>query len=378
MEKVLIWTKAYNAERTIRRTIESVLGQTYENWQYYVLDNGSTDATGTIIRKYVQKDSRIHIQRNDQNIFDAMFDPDDLDCDAFDYIAFLDADDEYKPEFLEKATKFAQTSALDMVMCGSDFINTANGKAAGTRQIGENNLVIEDRDFGQSFSVCFQFYRTYWGKLIRMPLVKQLNVHELPKVTYGLDTIFILALVQKSARVGILGGTLHKYYVSAKSVSYQWHDRRIISDIMLFDVARDFLISKCGSLSPRNEEFLLLVYMNALLDTLRVLLNSNVSDAEKLDALREMFLCEHTKVLAAWEQFGGHFNNAGEHTKRRGELFLAAAQWLLSRKEIADEQIVSYCELGEFLCAACENADGWLFFSNRQTGSHLQKNNKRR
>jgi hypothetical protein len=48
--------------------------------------------------------------------------------------------------------------------------------------------------------------------------------------------------------------------------------------------------------------------------------------------------------------------------RRNGTHRSPAAQWRLTREEVADEQIEGYCELGEFLCAACENADGWIFF----------------
>ena len=56
---IYIATTAYNAEHTIKQCIESVLNQTSGEFIYYLCDNGSTDATGDIIRSYAQKDSRI-------------------------------------------------------------------------------------------------------------------------------------------------------------------------------------------------------------------------------------------------------------------------------------------------------------------------------
>ena len=50
---------AYNAQATIRRTIESILNQTFENFQYYILDNASADDTEDIIGEYAEKDQRI-------------------------------------------------------------------------------------------------------------------------------------------------------------------------------------------------------------------------------------------------------------------------------------------------------------------------------
>ena len=63
---VSVVTPVYNGEKYIAECIESVLAQTYTNWEYIILDNCSTDRTGDIIREYAQKDERIHIYRNDE------------------------------------------------------------------------------------------------------------------------------------------------------------------------------------------------------------------------------------------------------------------------------------------------------------------------
>ena len=53
--KVIVFTMAYNAQETIGRTIESILNQTFGNFEYYILDNASTDATEDIISDYGRK-----------------------------------------------------------------------------------------------------------------------------------------------------------------------------------------------------------------------------------------------------------------------------------------------------------------------------------
>ena len=52
-------TKAYNAEHTLRRAVESILCQTNGDFCYHLCDNGSTDGTGEIIREYAKLDKRI-------------------------------------------------------------------------------------------------------------------------------------------------------------------------------------------------------------------------------------------------------------------------------------------------------------------------------
>ena len=55
---------AYNVQEFIGESIESILNQTYENFEYYICDNGSTDRTGEIIQEYAAKDKRIKFFHN--------------------------------------------------------------------------------------------------------------------------------------------------------------------------------------------------------------------------------------------------------------------------------------------------------------------------
>ena len=58
----------YNGERFLRASIDSVVAQTYQNWELLVVDDCSTDSTADIVREYVQKDSRIKYFKNEVNL----------------------------------------------------------------------------------------------------------------------------------------------------------------------------------------------------------------------------------------------------------------------------------------------------------------------
>ncbi len=71
--KFSIITVCYNEEKTIRATMESVLGQKWKDFEYVIIDGASTDATLEIIRQYARKDNRIqYISEKDKGIFNAM------------------------------------------------------------------------------------------------------------------------------------------------------------------------------------------------------------------------------------------------------------------------------------------------------------------
>ena len=100
---VSIVTSAYNAEKTIVYAVESVLTQTYQNFEYIIIDHGSTDRTGELLEKLSRKDPRVKIIRILKNtgcIGKAL----NLGLQQANgmYITFLDADDWFNPDHLEK------------------------------------------------------------------------------------------------------------------------------------------------------------------------------------------------------------------------------------------------------------------------------------
>ena len=101
MLKVSIITVCYNSERTIRRTIESVLGQTYPNIEYIIIDGGSTDRTVEIIGEYAAlSDGRLsYISEPDQGIYDAM--NKGIRRSSGELTGILNSDDYYEPQAVE-------------------------------------------------------------------------------------------------------------------------------------------------------------------------------------------------------------------------------------------------------------------------------------
>lgn len=96
----------YNCGRFIKESIDSVLAQSYTNWEIIIVDDCSTDDTERIVGTY--EDSRIHYMRNERNIGTALTRNKALLEAKGKYIAFLDADDVWLPEKLEKQLAFMQ------------------------------------------------------------------------------------------------------------------------------------------------------------------------------------------------------------------------------------------------------------------------------
>ena len=105
---ISVITPAYNAERFIGEAIESVQKQTYANWEMVIVDDCSTDGTVRIVEEYRKKDPRIKLYRLEKNSGSAVARNTAMEHAKGRYIAFLDSDDRWLPEKLEKQLKFMQ------------------------------------------------------------------------------------------------------------------------------------------------------------------------------------------------------------------------------------------------------------------------------
>lgn len=105
MPQVSIITPCYNASRFISQTIDSVLSQTFTDWEMIIVDDGSKDDSSDIVEKYVKKDSRIRLIQQ-PNGGSANARNHGIREATGRYIALLDADDLWLPQFLEKQIEF--------------------------------------------------------------------------------------------------------------------------------------------------------------------------------------------------------------------------------------------------------------------------------
>jgi len=109
---VSIITPVYNAERFIAETIECVQGQTYSNWEMLLVDDCSSDNGVNIIREYAKNDPRIKLFQLETNSGAAVARNTAINNSIGKYIAFLDSDDGWVPEKLEKQVGFMEERDL--------------------------------------------------------------------------------------------------------------------------------------------------------------------------------------------------------------------------------------------------------------------------
>ncbi len=133
---VSIITPAYNAERFIEKTIKSVLAQSYQNWEHLiVIDVNSKDTTFEIVKKYSVQDPRVKLLTSPQAKGAAANRNIALEKSAGDYTAFIDADDLWTPDKLEKQITFMEANNFDFTFTSYQRIDEMHTKLGRIQKV---------------------------------------------------------------------------------------------------------------------------------------------------------------------------------------------------------------------------------------------------
>ncbi|MDE6443257.1 MAG: glycosyltransferase [Muribaculaceae bacterium] len=144
---VSIITPAYNASGVIRETIESVINQTFQEWELLIIDDCSSDNTSGIIREYTEKDERIKYFKTPHSSGSPSL-PRNMGIDKAvgKYVAFLDADDIWLPFKLEHEVKFIEKNNYPLVYSyyeKIDFEGNRNNRIIKTREVTTYNNLLK-------------------------------------------------------------------------------------------------------------------------------------------------------------------------------------------------------------------------------------------
>ena len=118
---------AYNLEKIIKVSLESVLMQKFKNFELIVVDDCSTDKTYEVLKKYEKKDSRIHVLKNEKNCGPSISRNNAVDIAKGEYIVYLDGDDTlYDKNTLEKVNKVIGKDKPDITYFGVQYVGGSN------------------------------------------------------------------------------------------------------------------------------------------------------------------------------------------------------------------------------------------------------------
>lgn len=169
--KVSIITPVHNAEKFILATINSVRSQTVNYWQLIIIDDFSSDNTLKILESFMSIDSRIKLVRLDHNVGAAVARNKGIEVSKGRYIAFLDSDDQWLPNKLEKQILFMEKHQYSFTYTAYNKINE-QGELLGSMGIPDK-VAYFDLLKTNSIGCLTAIYDTKSFGKIYMPLIRK-------------------------------------------------------------------------------------------------------------------------------------------------------------------------------------------------------------
>ncbi len=152
----------YNGEKYMRLSIESIINQTYKNWELIIIDDCSTDDTAKIANEYVEKDERIKYYKNEVNLRLPKGLNKGFSLSKGCYLTWTSDDNLYLPNAIEKMVKTLQNQQTDFVFADCDIIDE-NGKII--------EIIKAPKDYkssiigGNYVGACFMYTRKVYNTI---------------------------------------------------------------------------------------------------------------------------------------------------------------------------------------------------------------------
>lgn len=139
---VSIILPTYNGSKYIRESIESILQQTYENWELIIIDDCSKDDTPQIIAEYAKLDKRIRVYRNENNLRLPASLNKGFSLSKGDFLTWTSDDNKYKPNAIEVLqSKLTQNTNLGLVFSAMDYIDSEGVVREVSQRVEDKNEI---------------------------------------------------------------------------------------------------------------------------------------------------------------------------------------------------------------------------------------------
>ena len=218
---VSIIMPSWNTDRFIAETIQSVIDQTYQNWELLIVDDCSTDNTDEVVASF--KDDRIKYFHNEKNSGAALTRNRAMREARGEWIAFLDSDDLWMPEKLEKQIAFMKDNGYTLSYTEYEKIDEdskpLNIYVSGPEKVNKRKMYNYD----------------YIGQLTMMYSAKEFGLIQITDIKKNNDYAIRLQLFKKPGTCAyLLKENLAKYRVRKVSISHDKFRRKFKSHYDLF------------------------------------------------------------------------------------------------------------------------------------------------
>lgn len=251
---VSIIVPIYNAEKYLDSCIQSVLRQTYTNWELILIDDGSTDKSGRIAEEYGFADERITVFHQ-KNLGVSSARNQGIDEATGNYVVFLDADDELIEDCLAKTVNIAEETNADVVA----------GRSCENQELFQDRIIWTGAEALENSLKDHLFTYSACAKLIRREFIGKTRFT--PDIRINEDSYFVFQLLCKQNVFVLTNDVIYFYRANSESSS-----RTVFSE-KYFDILKvsDLKYKKIEEQFPQMHDLAKNMLLKARMNVLRIL-----------------------------------------------------------------------------------------------------------
>lgn len=208
--KVSIIIPIYNAEKHLRRCVDSVLKQDFEDFELILMNDGSRDSSGMICDTYAEKDERVRVvHKENSGVSDTRNQA--MTLARGEYLQFLDSDDWITPDATGLLVRMAKEHDCEMVI--ADFYRVIGERLSPKGKIREDGILSRE-DFAMEMmeNPADFYYGVLWNKLYRRDIIEKNNLYMDKDISWCEDFIFNMEYIRHVKQVYALHVPMY-YYV---------------------------------------------------------------------------------------------------------------------------------------------------------------------
>lgn len=237
---VSIIVPVYNAEKTIQRCVESILGQDFQDFELLLIDDGSQDASGALCDAFAQRDARVRVLHKENGGVSAARNLGLSQAQGV-YLQFLDSDDWITADATTMLVRTAREYQCDLVI--SDFYRVVGDRVSHKGDIQEDTVLSREEYAAHMMERPADFYYgVLWNKLYRREIVERHHLRMNPEISWCEDFMFNLEYIRYAERFYALQVPIYYYVKTKGSLASQYLSipKTIRMKLMVFEYYNRF------------------------------------------------------------------------------------------------------------------------------------------
>lgn len=219
--KISIIVPIYNMENYLKRSLDSLVAQTFSNLEIILVDDGSTDSSYLICSEYAKNDDRIILIHKENGGLSSARNA-GLERATGDYIGFMDSDDYILKDMYEYLFQIYEETQADIICCGISRVYTERGKTYNTRSFSGIQIYSKQEALYR-FQLNNDIGCAAWNKIFRKDVVKNLVFEPYRRLE---DSRYVCKAIMNSENIAYGADVKYIYEIRNGSITRSGFDER--------------------------------------------------------------------------------------------------------------------------------------------------------